>query len=102
MLLPGRDGGRRKAGWLRSAPAWCCTCARCVSRGLYRVVMPLEILPSPKVAMSYAVLIPASGMMLCGHTKCSGPAILHPPQFEPSISESEQGLWSELCLQSKV
>lgn len=64
--------------------------------------MPLEILPAPEVAISYAVLIPVSEMMLHGHTKCSGPAILHPPQLKPSTSEPEQGLWSKLCLQSML
>lgn len=40
-----------------------------IAWGLYRVVMPLEILPAPTVAAYYSVLITACGMMLYGHAE---------------------------------
>lgn len=38
-----------------------------IAWGLYRVVMPVEILPAPMVATCYSVFTTACGMMLCGH-----------------------------------
>lgn len=45
--------------------------------------MPLEVLPALEAAISYAVLIPVSGMMLCGQTSAwvllfSGPLCSSP------------------------
>lgn len=102
MLLPGREGGRRKAGWLQVAPAWCCAPAMCVSQGLYRVVMLLEIPPVPRVTITYTVLIPVSGRMLGGHTSAQAPLLSMPLGSKPGVSEPGQGLWNELRLQRNV
>lgn len=72
-----------------------------ICKGLYRVVMLLEILPVPRVTIAYAILIPVSGRMLGGHTSAQAPLLSVPLGSKPGVSEPEQGLWSELCLQSK-
>ncbi|KAM6192001.1 regulator of hemoglobinization and erythroid cell expansion protein [Sarcoramphus papa] len=87
MLLPGRDGGRRKAGWLRSAPAWCCTSARWVL-----------VVVSAVTLIVYALLLLTLYIMLsrkiashsCDKQASSSPAAQ--PQQRPTSSVGREGV----------